>query len=213
MTTELYSSSAEAVLNQTETALRSRSGDRPTAEAVKDALLTVENVTRHQRQSIPLDSLLGRWRLSFTTMPRKKRQGGVTTGRGFYVPSLATAHIAFERSPNRSSESGMSNETLLDASHTEGEITNQVRVGSLVLRFTGPFRYESKKNILAFDFTQVQILLFDRQIFSRSLLRDSTPPFNQRPIAKLPFFAFIWANGQAVAARGRGGGLAIWVND
>ncbi|MEY3298237.1 MAG: hypothetical protein RLZZ597_1497, partial [Cyanobacteriota bacterium] len=35
--------------------------------------------------------------------------------------------------------------------------------------------------------------------------------FPSTPIAKLPFFAFFAATDQYLAARGRGGGLALWV--
>ena len=33
------------------------------------------------------------------------------------------------------------------------------------------------------------------------------------PIAKLPFFAFFLITENLIAARGRGGGLALWIKD
>ncbi len=37
--------------------------------------------------------------------------------------------------------------------------------------------------------------------------------FYNQPIAKLPFFAFFLVTENFIAARGRGGGLAIWVKE
>jgi len=37
--------------------------------------------------------------------------------------------------------------------------------------------------------------------------------FYDQPIAKLPFFAFFLVTEDFIAARGRGGGLALWVKE
>lgn len=96
-----------------------------------------------------------------------------------------------------------------------GEISNQVQFGSLVLQLTGPAKYLGKKNILAFDFNQMYLRLFGRTIYQQQIRsgKGQSEDFYNQPIAKLPFFAFFLVNADLIAARGRGGGLALWVRE
>jgi len=174
-------------------------GDRPQPQAVVDALLKAEKVAKQQRLSYPLESLLGEWRLCFSTGTRKlKQRGGIALGKGFYLPRLTPASIGFRVS---------------DLASNPLEITNQIQVSGLNLKLTGPARYLGKKNLLAFDFTHIQISVFDRALYSGGFRSGKTKsaPFTEQSIAKLPFFAFFLITDDLIAARGRGGGLAIWV--
>jgi hypothetical protein len=84
-------------------------------------------------------------------------------------------------------------------------------VGLFRLGFLGPARYRSPKNLLAFDFTQIQFDFLTTALYHGKFRRGKTQtPFEQRPIAQLPFFSFFLVTDQMIAARGRGGGLAIW---
>lgn len=186
-----------------ETALSYRRGDRPrpSAATVATALLQAEKAAKQQRLTYPFTGLSGQWRLCFTTGVRKLRRGGIALGKGFYVPKFAPAAIGFE--PIAPSDTG------------KGEISNQVQVGALRLRFTGPAKYLGKKNLLAFDFIQVQVLWGDRSLYSGNF-RGGTAlraTFDEQPIAKLPFFAFFLVTNDFIAARGRGGGLALWIRE
>lgn len=182
------------------------SAKRPAASAVVAALLAAEKAAKQSRSTIPFEALTGRWRLWFFTGTRKVKQGGITIGRGFYAPPFAPAQISF------SQESGQS-ATPEDSSL--GTIGNQVQLGALKLRFTGPARYPGKKNLLAFDFTQLQLWVGERKLTSRAIRSSKGEPveFGQQSIAQLPFFAFFLATENYIAARGRGGGLAIWVRE
>lgn len=173
---------------------------RPAPNAVVEALLQAEKAAKQQRISYPFTSLRGEWRLCFTTGTRKVQRGGIRLGKGFYVPRIVPAQISFTPSDDRP--------------HA-GEIGNQVQVAGLRLRLTGPCRYVDKKNLLAFDFTRMELRLFDRPIYSGNIRGGQTKAaqFDEQPIAKLPFFAFFWITETAIAARGRGGGLAIWVRE
>jgi hypothetical protein len=117
-------------------------------------------------------------------------------GRGWYVPKLVPAQISFH-TPQSSDEI---------------EIGNQIQVGSLRLKFTGAARYLGKKNLLAFDFTEMQISLADRILHQREVRggKAKAAEFSTRSIATLPFFAFFAVTEEFIAARGRGGGLALW---
>jgi hypothetical protein len=172
---------------------------RPTSVAVFQALQQAEITTRQDKLAIPFDDLLGEWQLCFATGAKKSKQRrGIVLGKGYYFPKFIPASIAFTR------DSPMA---------TTGTATNQVQVGGLRLKFNGPCRYPDKKNLLIFDFTDIQISLFDRQIYQGKIRSGKTtaPDLLELPISKSPFFAFFWATNDGIAARGRGGGLALWV--
>ncbi|MCP6761482.1 MAG: hypothetical protein NHB32_22705 [Fischerella sp. CENA71] len=189
------------VLEQAVSAYRKKAGDRPKATAVVNALLQAEKAAKYQKIQYPFTSLLGQWRLYFTTGTRKlKKRGGIELGRGFYLPKLASAHICF---------------AATDITDGKGEIGNQVQLGPLLLKLTGPAKYLGKKNLLAFDFTQMHISLFGRVVYKQQIRggKSQTEDFYNQTIAKLAFFSFFLITEDLIAARGRGGGLAIWIRD
>ncbi|WP_017653709.1 hypothetical protein [Fortiea contorta] len=190
------------VISQAVAAYRGEKGKLPTASLLVDALLQAEKAAKQQRLVYNFESLVGNWRLCFATGTRKVRQrGGIVLGKGFYLPKFAAAHISF--SADLGDNSG------------RGEIGNQVQVGSLSLQLTGPAKYLGKKNLLAFDFTQMQINLFGRGVYNKPIRsgKVQTEDFYHQSIAKQAFFAFFIITEDFIAARGRGGGLALWIRD
>ncbi|WP_204139166.1 hypothetical protein [Halomicronema sp. CCY15110] len=178
--------------------LAPRSQARPDGKTLTAALLMAEKTAKQTRQSLSLESLLGTWRLCFSAGKKAKFQSGQPMGNGFYVPQLAIARITFAHS---------------EASEDLLVIKNELQVGPLTVRFTGPARYPGKKNLLAFDFTHLQLQCFGLTIYSGKVGKRDEQSFAATPIAKLPFFAFFAATEDYIAARGRGGGLAIWVRE
>ncbi|UBF26382.1 hypothetical protein K9N68_33610 [Kovacikia minuta CCNUW1] len=174
--------------------------NRPTSTALVNALVQAEKIAKQQRLRYPFESLQGRWRLCFTANRKAHERSGTVLGKGWYVPKLAPAHISF--SQNQSLERS-----------DRGEISNQLQLGSFLLRFTGPCRYLGKKNLLCFDFTQIQIRLLGRTLYQGNFRGGNaqTQEFYPQSVGKLPFFAFFLITEDFIAARGRGGGLALWV--
>ena len=205
MTAELTSTAKpDFVATLAAAAFRNGTGDRPEAKAVVNALLQAEKVTKQQRLTYPLANLLGHWRLCFTAPRQAHLKGGMALGRGFYVPQLAPAQISF------------SNQTPTP-SHSQGkvEIGNQIQFGPVLFKLTGPAQYLGKKNLLKFDFTHMQLCLFSRAVYSGKFRggKATAVDFYDQSIAKLPFFAFFLMTEDFIAARGRGGGLALWVKE
>ena len=68
---------------------------------------------------------------------------------------------------------------------------------------------------MAFDFTEFQFWGGDRLLFKKAFRggQAKIEAFEDLPVAKLPFFAFFLINEDLIAARGRGGGLALWIRD
>jgi hypothetical protein len=189
-----------ATLTQAANSLHHKT-DRPSTKSVVAALLTAEKTAKQQRLTFPADALIGQWQLRFTAPRNAHFKQNEPTGRGFYVPRMAPAQISFRRI-----ESTEPNTSWL-------AINNQVQIGSLRLKLTGPARYLGKKNLLAFDFTEWQLTAFSRRLYGGEFRggQDKAENFASQSIAKLPFFAFFLITEDFIAARGRGGGVALWV--
>lgn len=193
-----------ATLAHAAAAFRDRKSDRPSAKEVVNALLQAEKAAKQQRLTYPLESLLGDWRLYFTAPHQAHLKGGIALGKGFYVPQIAPAQISF-----------VNPASIAPQSSSQLEIGNQIQFGPLLFKLTGPAQYLGKKNLLAFDFTYMQLMLFGRAIYSGKFRsgKAQAQDFYNQPIAKLPFFAFFLVTENFISARGRGGGLALWVKE
>lgn len=175
---------------------KSRS-DRPGSKTVTVALLDAERQAKNSPQPLSTDRLLGTWRLRFTAPKKPAYKAGEPSGNGFYVPSMVRATLSF-------CEDAEQPQRLC--------IQNQLQIGGLKLRFTGPAKLLPKKHLLAFDFTKLQLLVGTLTLL-RLPVRGRGPNgenFEKVPVGQLPFFAFFAANDSYIAARGRGGGLALW---
>ena len=171
---------------------------RPPAAQVVEALLHAEKATKYHRTTYPLAQLVGTWRLVFVAPRSAHQKAGVSQGRGWYVPTAIPAQIAF---------------TADETDATTGAIANQIRLGGIQFRLTGPLKYPGKKNLLGFDFTQAEFSILGKSLYRGNFTsgKRNGVPFAQQAIGKLPFFAFFVVTDDLIAARGRGGGLAIWL--
>lgn len=94
---------------------------------------------------------------------------------------------------------------LLETSSDTLTIANQVSLGPVRLRFDGTASLQGRRPLLSFQFNSMRL-----QVGSFTLLNQSMPaPKPQRR----PFFALIALGGERtwLCARGRGGGLALWI--
>lgn len=95
--------------------------------------------------------------------------------------------------------------SLAIAAGAEGalRLRNSVELGALHLRFEGPGELRGRRPLLAFWFEGWQLLLAGRVLLQGRLAAPEP--------RRWPFFALIaCGSGQWLAARGRGGGLALW---
>jgi hypothetical protein len=82
-------------------------------------------------------------------------------------------------------------------------ISNSVKLGTLELRFDGSGHLIGRRPLLQFSFSRLRLSLGPAILLERQL--PPTPP------KRLPFFALIDRDPSGwLAARGRGGGLALW---
>jgi hypothetical protein len=144
-------------------------------------LLHLEQQARRSGSGVEADALQGCWQLELVWPKGQQRASAFS---GWLLRGLS-ARL----------EIGTDPEGLL--------LSNAVNLGALELRFRGRGRLEGKRPLLLFSFEQLQLSLGGWRIVERTL----PAPAPQR----MPFFALIHRDPSGwLAARGRGGGLALW---
>lgn len=148
-------------------------------------LLALERQCRRSGSGITVASLIGTWRLRATW-----------SRDGTPAPAASAALLR-----------GLSACLILSGEETDGalRIANQVNLGSLRLRFDGEAELTGRRPLLMFSFRSVRLSLGKLTLFERSL--------PQPDARRMPYFALIGLDREQgrLSARGRGGGLALWM--
>ncbi len=171
----------------------------PSPEEVVANLLDAEKTARKKKLSNSFEDLIGTWRLRFITGTKQTRKkAGIVLGAGRYLPRLIKIQITYARDQNKSSEMG--------------KVENSVQFAFLNLSLTGPAKFLAQKNILAFDFTAITVAVFGLKLYQGYIRggKRQEKEFYQTKISKQAFFAYFLIQENFIAARGKGGGLALW---
>jgi hypothetical protein len=182
----------------------SQEKDWPPADRLVETLLDIEREAIETKEIVSFDRLLGTWRLQFITGTKKARgRTGILLGSGRYLPRWLTISLTYHRSPSPES---------LEETDT---ITDRVELGALQLSLSGPARFLAPQRILAFDFTRMTVTLFGATLYSGYIRGGEAreAKFFSDTIKTQAFFAYFLLTERAISARGRGGGLALWVRD
>ncbi len=176
----------------------STSTDLPKSPELVEALLSIEKSAKKEKVSYGFADLIGSWNLRFITGTKKSRQkAGMAIGAGRYIPGFIKIRITYEKD---------------NTSINTGRVTNCVRFAFLNLSLSGPVRFISPKNILAFDFTSLTMEIFSWKIYDgyikNGAVRDEE--FYQTKLSRQAFFSYFLIEENEIAARGKGGGLALW---
>jgi hypothetical protein len=181
-----------------------RASPLPSPDDVVKTLLELEKTAKKQKPSYSLQQLCKTWQLYFVTGTQKTRQrAGVVLGAGKYLPKFIKIQLIYLANCDRTSESDLE----------IGTVVNSVECLGFKITLTGSCKLLAVKNILAFDFTRMTIQvgkLTLYQGFIRGGLQKEKD-FRQESIAKQAFFSYFFVTENAIAARGRGGGLALWI--
>ena len=172
------------------------------APKVVEVLIAEEKKAKKLKAQNFFADLVGTWRLGFVTGTKKTRKrAGVVLGAGKYLPKLTKITITYSQDPSLNSE--------------QGWVENCVSVSGFQLSLKGPVKFLATKNILVFDFTRLKLELFGQKIYDNYLKSGKTKEisFFSDSIKKQAFFAYFYIDSAAIAARGKGGGLAIWTNN
>lgn len=171
----------------------------PSASEVVTSLLEAEKIAKKEKISYPWKDLIGSWRLCFVTGTKKTRKkAGIVLGAGRYVPRIVK--ISLNYSPKG------------ELSTNQGNVENSVEIAGLQLSLTGPVKFLAPKNILAFDFTRMKVTFLGLNLYNGYIRggKNKEETFYTDKISQQAFFSYFYLTNSAIAARGRGGGLALW---
>ena len=155
-----------------------------------EKLIEFEKKARLEGSGIEFDSLLGLWKFNSVWKQGSNKEDTISST----LLQVLSASLELKKNIKKPEEEKFT-------------IANSIKFGLLTLRFSGSANLERKQPLLPFSFDCIQIKLASLTILKRSL-----PLPNQN---KRPFFALIAidSNGKWLSARGKGGGLALWVKD
>ena len=173
---------------------------QPKSTELVKALLDLEKSAKKEKISHNFAELIGCWNLRFITGTKKSRQkAGIALGAGRYIPQFIKIQITYKQNTNTDT----------------GKVTNSVKLAMLDLSLSGPIQFISPKNILAFDFTSLKVEIFGLKIYDGYIKNGAIreKDFYNAKLAERAFFSYFVIQENAIAARGKGGGLALWVRD
>ncbi|MEM8613445.1 MAG: hypothetical protein AAGF93_15600 [Cyanobacteria bacterium P01_H01_bin.105] len=181
-----------AVLEQTVQAQQTGAVALP---KTKDLVVALQATEKCAKTRYSLSDLVGTWRLRFITGTKKTRQkAGVALGAGRYLPKLIKIQLDYQATRD-----------------DQGSVQNSVTLGPLTLTLTGPIKFWPQARCLAFDFTQVQVATGRLTLYQGRIKPEAADQdFYQQTLKEQAFFKYFWVTESGIAARGRGGGLALW---
>jgi hypothetical protein len=202
-------------------------GSVPPATIVT-ALLEAQKQQQQDKSPYRYEQLIGTWRLRAVSGTKMIRLGPASKplkrpGKGRNIPGFAKLQITF--SGDASGEMGaakaaasevvscFSSDSFSESVVTGiGTIENAVSIGPLKLCLTGPTRFWPATNSLGFDLTALRLSYGDRTLYSGPIrggqARDQQ--FKTQTLKDQAFFTFFDVGDRYIAARGKGGGLALW---
>lgn len=194
-----------AALEQTVASMLNPQVAAPGAGEVVEGLLAWEKLAKKQKAPYGFEQLTGAWRLCWIT--------GEKQGRSLNLTQMKLAQLLLRWIPIQLVYRPLPHFDGLDPDRFEaGEVENRIQIGLFTLVVFGPAKHLKSNSILAFDFTTMQVKFFDKILFS-TLIRNGenrNARFYGAPIRELAFFNYFLVQQNLIAARGRGGGLALW---
>lgn len=191
-------SSMDPVLDQAVEFLTNSFTTPPVPEAVVETLLRAEKTAKQTNLRHSYPQLLGTWRLGFITGTKRSRQrAGIILGAGRFLPRLVKIQLSYSQS---------------ELGQERGIVQNSVELGPLQLVLTGPIQFRPQTNMLAFDFTQMRVSLSGLKLYEGYIRggKGREDRFYEQGVKEQAFFTYFLVENRCIAARGRGGGLALW---
>ncbi len=154
-------------------------------------LLEFEKQSRKNGSDIEFNSLIGDWRFATVWKNFKNKE------------NIAASFFLRVFSAKLCLENDSKNEDSINY-----KISNSIQFGLLSLKFVGFANLQEDQTLLTFYFESIELYMGSRPIFIRKI-----PIITD--IKKRPFFALIalGTKNKWLSARGRGGGLALWIKE
>jgi hypothetical protein len=175
---------------------------KPDSIDVAQALRETERSEKRFLAADAYPQLLGTWRLVFVSKAKKSS--------GQWIPSWVQIQITYGKDTTTPFKP-----VAIETPRFLGRVYNQVKLGVLKLTLSGPTAFNPANGILAFDFTRFTVELAERSLFSAAMRggTEREAEFYDLPLKQQAFFRFFWITPQGIAARGKGGGLALWAKN
>lgn len=173
----------------------------PDSSQVVNILLKLEKNFKQEKDSYCLSDLVGSWNLRLITGTKKTRKkAGIILGKGKYIPQLVKIKITYKNEPS-----------IINT----GEVINSVKLFFLELSLIGPIKFLPSKRILAFDFTYLKISVWGLNIYQGYIQngRERKKLFADKKLKDQAFFKYFLIKDNFIAARGKGGGIALWTRE
>lgn len=170
---------------------------RPSASTAGGALLALEKEQKKNRAQTKLEDLVGQWELTLTASGKPNKKG--LFDRPVYFP--ITTRQTFI--PDSGAGDGA-------APTTTGIFDNCIYFAGCELRFFGPYRWERKRNLLLFTAATCVVKVGPLGSWTFDDIDKGGSEIATRTAKTLPFFTFFYAKNGIAAARGRGGGVALY---
>ena len=153
-------------------------------------LLELEKIAKKEGSGIDFNSLIGIWNFISVWKQGNKNKDNLSSS----LLRLFSANLELKQKQINKKDSYF-------------DICNSIQFGDLSIKFIGNGELKGAQPILYFVFERIELRLSNKVLFSRSL---EIPDKNRRP-----FFSLIAlkSNNSLLSARGRGGGLALWLKD
>ena len=153
-----------------------------------EKLLDLEKNARGEGSGIKFDSLTGDWKFKSVWKQGTNKEDSISST----LLQVLCASLELEKDKKNSED----NQFI---------IANSIKFGLLSLRFSGRANLERRQPLLVFSFNLVEL-----KLVSLTILKS---PLKEQENNKRPFFALIALNSSNkwLSARGKGGGLALWV--
>jgi hypothetical protein len=170
----------------------------PSSSSAVGALLKLEKKQKREQDNYSLADLAGSWNLCLITGTKKNRKkAAMILGAGKYIPELIKIQITYKTEPS----------TI-----NVGEVINSVKLAFMELSLKGPIEFIPQTKILAFDFTYLKVSIWGLNLYQgyvqNGLSREKN--FLQKKLKDRAFFKYFLIKENFIAARGKGGGLALW---
>lgn len=179
--------------------LSTKKSNLPNSSELVKALLNAEKIARKNNHTGSFSDLVGTWDLRFITGTNKsKKRAGIALGAGRYIPQLLKIKIIYQSDRQQKLNFG--------------RVTNTVQFGFIAFSLSGPVKFIPHRNILAFDFTAMTAKIFGKSIYDGYIKNGANreQKFYDQKINQQAFFTYFLVRDNFIAARGRGGGLALW---
>ena len=191
-------------------------GEKPEPKEVVAALLAAEKLSKREQRQYHYEDLVGIWRLGFVSRTQTVRSGPSSRpvkqpGKGRFLPKLVKVEIAYSKRDLLDSTE-LPDSTEFEPNVRLNNVNNRVTIGPLQLCLSGPTRFWPTPNALAFDFTNVAVDLGSWTAYQGKIRggENSSQAFGSKSLKDQAFFTFFLIEADHIAARGKGGGLALW---